>query len=236
MKSKNILFNETQIPGKAPSTLKRALAMVLGLIASQTFAATGDTSGWGARIFTGIDLGQTDTIKANLNGTASSDKVDLDSGILFGGAVDYTWSNGFTAELEYTWRRADFSKAPVAIFPEATEADIASVLIFANLMYHPVIESMPRLQPRLGLGIGWLQETSMDVLVSGLEESFDGNGQAYQLILGADYSLTNNWQLGLSLHWYSAGSVELKGERNNQRKIELDYEGFSLMASLDYRF
>lgn len=36
--------------------------------------------------FTGLDFGQTDTIKASLNGVASSDKVDLDSGILFGGA------------------------------------------------------------------------------------------------------------------------------------------------------
>lgn len=234
MKSKNT--NQTRVPAKAPATLKLTLAMGLGLMANQAFAATGDDSGWGTRLFTGLDFGQTDTIKANLNGTASSDKVDLDSGILFGGAVEYTWSNGFTAELEYTYRSADFSRAPVAIFPEATEADIASVLIFASLMYRPVIESMPRLQPRLGLGIGWLQETSMDVLVAGVEESFDGSGEAYQLILGADYSLTENWQLGLNLHWYSAGSVELKGERDSQRKLELDYEGFSLMASLGYRF
>lgn len=230
----NNFFGITRFPDLSPAALKSAMAIGLGLLFSS--GTHGETNGWAARLFAGLDFGQTDTIKANLNGVASSEKVDLDSGILFGGVVDYTWSNGFTAELEYTYRSADFSSAPAGIFPNATEADIASVLIYANFLYRPVIESMPRLQPRLGFGIGWLQETSMDVIINGLEESFDGSGESYQLILGADYSLTENWQVGLNLHWYSAGSVSLKGETDKQRKLELDYEGFSLMASLGYRF
>ncbi|MEX0330084.1 MAG: outer membrane protein [Puniceicoccaceae bacterium] len=235
MKTKyNTFFGTTRFPAVSSGTLKYAMIMVLGLLAAH--GSNGSTTGWGARLFTGLDFGQTDTIKANLNGIAASEKVDLDSGILFGGAVDYTWNNGFTAELEYTYRSADFSNAPTDIFPDATEADIASVLIFANFLYRPAIESMPRLQPRLGIGIGWLQETSLDVMTDGMEESFDGSGEAYQLIVGADYSLTENWQLGLNLHWYSAGSVDLKGETDSQRKLDVDYEGFSLIASVGYRF
>jgi opacity protein-like surface antigen len=217
--------------------LRQSFALgILPILVSPAVAdETKAPSGWDARVFAGVDFGQMDEIKAVFGGS-STESVDLDSGTLFGAAAGYAWNNGFAAEIEYTYRTADLSSAPTGLFPGATEADIASVLIFANVFYRPEIASMPRLHPRLGLGIGWLQETSFDAMVDGREESFDGDGAAFQLVVGTDYSLTDRWLLGLSLHYYSAGSVDLESESDSSRKLELDYEGFSLIASASYRF
>jgi hypothetical protein len=127
-------------------TTRSLLGLLSVLVAAPLFGETG--SGWDARIFAGIEMTQTGQLKSNF---AGSESVDTDSGTLFGASVGYHWDNAFGIELEYTYRTADFSSAPTSLFPTATEAEIASVLIFANIVYSPYLEKMPRLRPRIAL-------------------------------------------------------------------------------------
>ncbi|MEY2908108.1 MAG: hypothetical protein RLZZ602_631 [Pseudomonadota bacterium] len=208
--------------------------VALGLALSASCMGGDLLGGWEARLHAGLELGQTDAVSLVVGGEKQRASMDVESGQLFGAAVGYNWSNGFAAEVEYTYRSADFSTVSAALFPEATAMDIASVLIFANLTYRPLVSKDGALQPFFGLGFGILQEASADVIIGGVEESFDGDGTAFQLLAGFDYRFSERWRARVSAHYYSAGGIDLESGNNAQRKIELDYKGLSLVAGLAF--
>ena len=116
-----------------------------------------------------------------------------------------------------------------------TNGNYASNIFFINGHYH--FNGHGDWQPYVGAGLGWIQEIDIDLEQNGVETSLSGDGDiGYQLFAGADYKLDEQWSMGFELRYGSTTGIDLKGEGNNGRYRDLDYQPTTLQIGLTYRY
>lgn len=160
-----------------------------------------------------------DDVHSNISG-ADSGSVDLsfDTGPAFTGFVGYRFTDQFTGEAELGYATADTDKVTGVINGVGVSAPVDghfnSVLFFGNALWTPPVK-LAGFSPYLGGGLGFASTDSSVSRVGGVAvgASHSETDFAAQLILGADYQLTDQFAIGgrYRFVWVNSGSTTASG-------------------------
>lgn len=223
---------------KPVSILSRRATQIIAPIALCLFAGSdAHADGFVDRLYVELQAGggwlYGNDVVIDDDGTELESDVDFDFGLIGGGAVGIDIDDNWRAELEYMYRSNDvddFGGSEI----DADSGDFASVAIMANAEYR-FGTSDQALRPYVGAGLGLIEEVDFDVEGGDDAGEFSDRGAfAFQLMAGADYSLSESWSLGAELRYFDAGSVKLDGDEG--RELEADYRLTSLLLGVRYSF
>ena len=195
-----------------------------------------DAGNWFVRPFVGLSqMSDLSADSENLGTVDGRSQIDLDSGFNAGIGWGYRYNDRIAVELAWEYRTNDSSVtlADNSVFPDG---NYASNMFFLNGFYYPDVEA-GRWSPYVGGGLSWIQEIDIDLEQNGVETSLSGDGDiGYQLFAGADYKLDEQWSMGFELRYGSTTGIDLKGEGNDGRYKELDYQPTTLQIGLTYQY
>lgn len=139
--------------------------------------------------------------------------LDYDTGYALGAALGYRYSPNVAFEVEYAYRRADFSgtlNVAGTRFREDGKTKSNSVMLNALYVFDGVGAS-GAVQPYLGAGLG------------GAKVDVDGDSTdvvfAYQLIAGVGYDVTPNWTLMGEARWYPPVGPDRRWRRVGRHRV-----------------
>ena len=220
------------------STIKqvffRSLVLAsLGAVGSGQVQADND---W----YLGVTLGLTN------NGVSS---VDLDTGVLDGVASIDT-DNGYTAGLvvgrefadhwrvegEFRYRTNQLDSVDLPDSSRISDGDYSSGALGVN-GYYLFGESDAKWRPFLGAGFAWMEEIDMDLEGDPINESYSGDGTAWQLMGGVSWNISSRWSVDFEARYLDAGSITMDAEKDSSAgRIKADYDLFELTAEATWRF
>lgn len=172
-------------------------------------------------------------------GTAGSGKLKLGSGFMTGGSVGWHLRPGWRIEADYNYRTDKLGSSSVpGLDASQTDADLASVLIMANVLkdFGGWNTGWAAFKPYVGAGLGIAQEIDTDLDVGGVQREFSGNRAAWQLLAGVNWQYRSPWFAGMGVRYVDAGTVRLKSSLSPLGEIKADYKGLGLDVRLGYRF
>ncbi|MEL6644857.1 MAG: outer membrane beta-barrel protein [Pseudomonadota bacterium] len=208
------------------SPLKRTMAVAafatLGL-ASPVIADPSD-GGFYLRAFGGASS----LSDAYLSGVATGTS-GFDTGQVFGGAIGYDYTDSpFRTELEYAYRTGE------ADGTAGVTGDFASTTLALNGYYDfaPVLGG--RLTPYVGAGLAYVTEIDFDVTGGGAPGEYnDRGGFGYQLMLGAEYPVSERWSVTGEVRYFDAGSQTLSGPGGS---LSADYQTIDVIIGTSFKF
>ena len=213
------------------------LMFICAITATHTLAnATTPNSGWFVKPAIGIsqlsDQDATATATGNLDGNW---QVETSSGFQAGLGLGYRYNAQLAVELYWEYRSND-TDTTVYTTGDIFEGNYASNLFYLNGYYY--FDHRGDWHTYAGAGIGWTQEIDIDLEQGSLERSYSGDGDvSYQLMLGTDYQIAQDWQFNAELRYSIMSSVDLQGEENAVGEVRgLDYNPVTLSLAIKYRF
>lgn len=199
-------------------------------------AAWAGEQNWVLTPYAGLsDLSNTSATGYNFMTPTSSAAVKPDVGYLVGADISYFFTNQFSAELGWEYR----SNKSTVILNNADQlqgGNYASNTIYLNGRYHWIKSG--HWQPYVGVGLAWLQEIDIDIMMGGKELSLSESGDiGYQLLLGADYQLKEKWKLQTELRYADFGRINLNGEEGSIAQLKgIGYKPLTVQLGLSYTF
>jgi opacity protein-like surface antigen len=188
---------------------------------SQTMSATAQDAGFYARAFAGASGLQGDSVSVGGAGLPLS----YDTGAIYGGAFGYDYGDRpFRAELEFAYRTGDATGA--------VAGDYASTTFMLNGLYE--FGGGGAFQPYVGLGLGYVTEIDFDVTAGPIGEYSDRGLLAGQVILGADYALSDRLSLFGEARYFATESPNLLSAGG--ATLSADYDTIDLLAGVALRF
>jgi len=206
---------------------------------SVAVAAFGSTSllaeenPWYARLNTGFST-LSDARLTLTDATVAS--AEFDSGLLWGGAVGRQ-SGAFRLEAEIAYRSNEISRQDLPGYRQDSEAgDFASLGLGLNLLYE--FNLFENVVTYVGGGITYLEEIDIDLTDRQTNEeiSFSDNDFALQLMAGARYEMSDNWDIFTELRYFDGGTITLESESDSSLSIETDYKTTAVVFGVGYRF
>lgn len=157
--------------------------------------------------------------------------VSFDTGFVAGAAFGYDYGAvPLRAELEFSYRTGDAGGLPAGV---ESGGDLASTSVMLNGYY--MFETATRLSPYVGLGLGYATEIDFDLDTPGGTSQFsDESNLAYQVMLGAEYPVSDRWALYGELRYFSAGDVTLPGVAGTSLRTSYDTFDVIIGASLSF--
>lgn len=204
-------------------TIGLMVALILG--SSAPLASQDLSSGIYGRVFGGIsNLSDTD-LSGGLSGSTG-----FDTGQVFGAAVGYQFSQSpVRAELEYAYRTADPDGS------SGLSGDFASTTVALNGYYLFSPSASGRLTPYIGAGLAYVTELDFDVESGARAGEYNDTGLwGYQIMVGADYALTDRWSINGELRYFDAGSQTLTNASGDS--LNADYDSIDLLVGATFRF
>ncbi len=204
--------------------MTRILLLSTTLVAALAPTARADGSYY-VKLFGGASDLRTDTF--SFGGTVSD--VDVDTGVVAGGAFGYDYADSpWRAELEYTYRSADVTPATSL----GTASDYAATAFMINGIY--TFSTTGTLTPYVGAGIGVLTEVDLDIEGGAAAGEYEDSGVfAAQIMVGAEYPVSDRVGLYGELRYFAAGSQTLDGTAGT---IDADYDSIEALVGLSIRF
>lgn len=155
---------------------------------------------------------------------------DHDTGYTLGVAVGAAVTPNLSVELEYAYRKADFTVSD-RDEGDQTDGDTSAKALMVNALY--VFDGMGptgAVQPYLGAGIG-----AANVEMSAGGQDFDADRLlAYQLIGGVGYKVNPNVSLFAEGRWFQTESDKFEGP--DQESFDGKYETFDLLVGMRFAF
>ncbi len=208
--------------------------LVVGLALVSHFCLA-EQGNWYVKPYGGLSQ-LSDTDGDRVDGTTQPVDISLDTGFVAGLGVGYRYNTRWAAELAWEYRTND-SETTFVDGTRFDDGNYASNVFYLNGYYY--LTPRGAWQPYLGAGIGWVQEIDIDLEGLGPEQSFSGDGDvSLQVFAGVSYEVNANWSINLEARYATLSGVDLDAESGGALgSIEdLDYEPFSLLAGLTYRF
>ena len=152
---------------------------------------------------------------------------DHDTGYTLGVAVGAAVTPNIALELEYAYRKADFTVTDRDEGDQA-DGDTSAHAVMVNALY--LFGATGAVQPYLGVGIGGAK---VDMNASG--QNFDsGTLLAYQVISGVSYALNPKMSLYAEGRWLQTESGTFEGPEDEG--FEGKFETFDLLVGMRHRF
>ena len=207
------------------TTRHLGLAALLVLGTTAPGFAQDANGGFYGRVFGGVNLLSDTPLTGALAGTSG-----FDTGQIFGGAVGYEYAGlPLRAELEYAYRTADPDGAL------GITGDFASTTVALNGYYSFAPVGAGRLTPYVGAGLAYVTEVDFDITGGpGAGEYSDSGIFRYQLMVGAEYAITDRWSLNGELRYFDAGSQTLTNSTGGT--LTADYDAVDVIFGATLRF
>ncbi len=219
---------------KTPGLTAILLSAITTTVVTSTHASDG---GWSLVAHVGssnIEDQSASIINATdiTNGPA---QVSLDSGFTAGLSVRHDYEGTpWISELGWEYRSND-AQTTTSDNTRLPDGNYASNIFFLNARYQ--LDSGPSLTPWVGAGITWVQEIDLDSEDPTGERSFSDSGATgYQLMLGADYQLTDNFYITGELRYSGMTGIDLTQEGGSGEVRNLDYQPITLGLGIGYQF
>jgi opacity protein-like surface antigen len=155
---------------------------------------------------------------------------DHDTGYTLGIAVGAAVVPNLAVELEYTYRKADFTVRD-RDEGDQTDGDTSSKSLMVNALY--MFDSMGptgAIQPYVGAGIG-----AANVEKSAGGQDFEADRLlAYQLIGGVGYTVNPNMNLFAEGRWFQTESDKFEGP--DQESFDGRFKTFDLLVGMRFAF
>ena len=162
--------------------------------------------------------------------------IKLDGGFNAGIAAGYFVNNNWAVELYWEYRSND-SETTLPGGIEFTDGNFASSVIAINAYHY--FESDTDWRWFAGAGLAFTQEIDIDLEDASGERSFSGSGDTgFQLMFGADYTLSKRLSAQAELRYTIISGVDMDAEENVTIGTfeNIDYTPLSLQLSLKYSF
>lgn len=215
-----------------------SLAAALLLGGAPLAQASTETAGFHATFYLQASrLGSTSFGATGVAGLGSALQGSFDLGRGFGGDIGYRYGNGWSAELEWNYRRHGLKSLRGGLVNAEHKGDFASNTLFINgLRRFP--GAVGSWTPYVGAGLGWVQEIDLDIDAGGQERGFSKSGKlGLQLIGGASWPLGPGWSLTTDLRWLRVGGVDMSAEEGAAGRISAArYNPLSLQVGLRRSF
>lgn len=204
--------------------MTRTLLTTTSILLATTITAHADGAYY-VKLFGGASDLQADTF--SFGGAVTG--TDVDTGVIAGGAFGYDYAGSpWQAEVEYTYRSADVTPAASL----GIGGDYASTSLMVNGLYS--FATNGALRPYVGAGIGFVTEVDLDIDAGPAAGEYEDSGVfAAQVMVGADYALSDSVGLFGELRYFTAGSQTLEGASGT---IEADYDSIDAVIGLSIRF
>ncbi|MFM8609298.1 MAG: outer membrane beta-barrel protein [Burkholderiaceae bacterium] len=219
----------------APKTPLKGLLIAAAAALTATASLATDAAGSYIHLYGGpstlssTQLGESRPGLPTLNGKAS-----FASNIGLGGAYGYRYGNGWAAEIQWDYRRHYLKSIAGATY----DGDFASNVLFVNGYYR--FNKVGSFRPLIGAGIGWAQETDIDIARNGQELSYSrSGGMAVQAIVGGEMDLAKKWSLVGDVRWMRINSGSFKAENTAAGATLLGqpkYQPVSVNLGITYKF
>lgn len=155
---------------------------------------------------------------------------DHDTGYTLGVAVGASVTPNFSMEIEYAYRKADFTVTDRAEGDRADGDTSANAFMFNALYMFDGMGATGTVRPYFGGGIGG---ANVDVSAGG--QDFDTDTVfAYQLIGGVSYELNPNVNLFAEGRWFQTESGDFDGPQTES--FDGKFETFDLLVGMRYDF
>ncbi len=162
-------------------------------------------------------------------------EAEFKNGLLVHGAVGRQWSEQWSTEIEFFYRR---NKAESLTSPAGALAggEIASTNVMFNVTYAlPERWSVLAIRPYVGLGAGIMQEVDVDLVGFGSEE-FSAKGDfIYQWLVGLQRRVGERGRLFVEGRAIAGGKPSLKSS-TGPRRLVAEYDSWSLLAGFGWSF
>ncbi|MEL6619322.1 MAG: outer membrane beta-barrel protein [Pseudomonadota bacterium] len=204
--------------------MTRTLLLTTCLLTASTLTARADGSFY-VKLFGGLSDLQVDTLSFG----STTSQADFDTGIAAGGAFGYDYAGSpWQAEIEYTYRSADITPAASL----GTGGDYASTSLMVNGIY--AFSAAGAVKPYVGAGIGFMTEVDLDIEGGAAAGEYEDSGVfAAQVMVGAEYAVSDRVGLYGELRYFTAGSQTMTGGSGT---IEADYDSLDAIVGLSIRF
>jgi len=185
------------------------------------FAASAEDGGFYLRAFGGVSM-LSDTTTSGIAVTTT----EFDTGTSLGGAIGWSFATlPLRAELEFVYRSGD-ATGPL-------EGDFASTTFFINALYDLTVTG--KIQPYVGAGLGYVTEIDWDVDAGAFAGEYASRGDtALQLILGASYALSDQWDLTAEIRRVDAGQQTLMDASG--QTLKADYTTTDLTVGIAFQY
>ena len=153
-----------------------------------------------------------------------------------GGSVGRYLRPDWRIDADYNYRTNKLGSTSVTgLDPRQSDADLASVLIMANVLkdFDGWSTGWATFKSYVGAGLGIAQEVDTDLNIGGVQREFSGNRAAWQLVAGVNWQYRSPWFAGVGLRYIDTGTVRLKSSGLGQ--LDVDYKGIGLDVRLGYR-
>ena len=206
------------------STIRLGAAVALASTIGLPALADDTDGGYYARVFGGASALSDATVSGAASGTAG-----FDTGQILGAALGYDYQGSpFRAELEFAYRTADADGSA------GLSGDFASTTLALNGYYDFAPIAGGRLTPYLGAGLAYVTEIDFDVTGGPAAGEYSDTGVfGYQLMVGAEYPLSDRWSLNGEVRYFDAGSQTLSGPTGT---LTADYNSLDLIIGTTFRF
>jgi opacity protein-like surface antigen len=155
---------------------------------------------------------------------------DHDTGYTLGVAVGAAVSPNVSMEIEYAYRKADFTVTDRDEGDQANGDTSANAFMFNALYMFDGMGATGAAQPYIGAGIG-----AANVEMSAGGQNFDTETLfAYQLIGGVDYKLNPNTSLYAEGRWFQTESGKFDGPATES--FDGEFETFDVIVGIRYVF
>ena len=198
-------------------------ALLVASLGMPAFAEAPD-GGVYLRVFGGVSSLEDSDLSGAISG-----ETGFDTGQVFGAAVGYDYAGSpFRSELEYAYRTGDADGAA------GISGDLASTTLALNGYYDFAPIADGRLVPYIGAGLAYVTEIDFDVSGGSAPGEYNDTGVfGYQLMVGADYAISDRWSINGELRYFDAGDQSLSGPGGS---LSADYQTIDVLVGASYRF
>jgi opacity protein-like surface antigen len=130
-------------------------------------------------------------------GVTTSESLDFDGGVTFGGAFGYRFLHHYRGELNISSRKADVD----SVNGEAATGDVSVTNFMANIYYDFDLESPLKLYLGAGLGSASVDVDATATSMSGAIDESDGGAFAFNVMAGASYPVHESIDLCLGYRY-----------------------------------
>jgi len=203
---------------------------------SLSMVTVADDEGFYGSISGGINFLGDQTYDIVLGEDVATGDAGFDASFAGGGAVGYRFSNNFSVEGEFLYRRVELDSVNLGAVGSFSDGDFANTQLNVNAYYHFDLASSA-IEPYVGVGLAYINEVDIDLEdSSGVEREFESDEFGFEVMAGARYNVFDRGFIDLGVRYMPIGGVDLERSDGSADRISADYDPFMLTAKFGWRF
>lgn len=211
-----------------------ALALLIG--ASSIAGADVNKAGAYVTGMGGFNALGDQSVEARIDGVTSRGNASFSSSYLAGFAVGYRFGNNWAIEEEVVFRRTIVDEATLDPLGTFTDGNFENTQLSFNVLYHFPVAANDDIEAYLGVGIAYLPELDFDIETVDGEQPFEDDRFGVELHAGLRYYGWKHAFAGIGVRYLSVSDADLPAPSNARNVVTTDYDPYSVVLEIGWRF